>query len=1004
MYYDYKCILISALLYCIAILSNWISCCHTHTICLSPLHHTLISNLKWRGLPSRLSILSSQLGHPPQPIGTRQGEDAPVCRRWCCLRKRKSGTNESGKEWLRRRVQQKVEKMSFTVGFVVSLCGGLSVDEGRRRNAYRPRCLTERAGVLMRGTKSLDQQYPSSLARPLSSLLSGHVARKYSCSYSSPSLFVLFGSSGFDKALDSGKNTLHVADGDVNLYRNIGIMAHIDAGKTTTSERILFYTGVSKSIGEVHDGSAVMDWMDQERERGITITSAATTCYWMPYCGLINPPDPIPENWVEHRINLIDTPGHVDFTVEVERSLRVLDGAVAVFDGVAGVEAQTETVWRQAHRYGIPRLCFINKMDRSGADYNRCFEEIRDKLGSRPVAIQMPMGSGSSFEGIVDLIEMVSLYWDDRSKGMKYKRRDIPEEYREEATRYRSHLLEAAAENDEVLMDRYIETGSLTPSEIRRGLSIGTKDMTIVPVLCGSSLKNRGVQPLLDAIIFYLPSPSDRPPIKGYHVKSRKDQRKLAAMKEVLESAAEKKRIKEARGKAADKTKVEEDNTVDSNEEEMMEGEQEDDAGRPVRRASCDEPFAGLVFKIASDVHVGTLSFVRVYSGRVRCGDRVLNPRTMKNDRVQRLLLMHSNSRTDVQTLRAGEIGAVVGVSKQLTGDTLCTEEDPILLEEMEFPEPVISKAIEASSSSDIDKMTSTLNKLMHEDPSLHVHRDQEAGQTIISGMGELHLEIIIDRLLREGKVSVKSGPPQVAFRETFTKESQAQGRYVRQSGGRGQYGDVVLLAEPLPLGSGIQFGTDIYGGCIPKEFFSAIEEGIRAQCQKGIVANCPVVNVKFTAIDGSHHEVDSSEMAFKIAAEMAVREVAKQAKPIILEPIMKVTVSVATEYMGHVIGDLCGRRGRLETSRLLPGSTSEVIADVPLATLCGYTTVLRSLTQGRATFSMKMDEYKEMPYGLGLGVIKDRTGKTDEQIRLYSVQLRRPRTAEQVASDKMKR
>jgi elongation factor G len=689
----------------------------------------------------------------------------------------------------------------------------------------------------------------------------------------------------------------------IERYRNIGIMAHIDAGKTTTTERVLFYTGVSHKIGEVHDGAATMDWMEQEQERGITITSAATTCFW----------SGMGQQFKEHRINIIDTPGHVDFTIEVERSLRVLDSSVAVFCAVGGVEPQSETVWRQANKYRVPRLAFINKMDRSGADFLRVVEQIRSRLGAHPVPLQLPVGSEDHFEGVVDLLKMKFVWWDEANMGTQFEYKDIPAELQASCAEWRDKLVEAAAEASEELMDKYLEGEELAEEEIRRGLRTRTLANEIVPTLCGSAFKNKGVQAVLDAVIDYLPSPLDVPPIRGLL------------------------------------------------EDEVTEAE---------RPASDDAPFAALAFKIATDPFVGTLSFFRAYSGVLRSGDTVYNPVKGKKERIGRILQMHANSREEIKEVRAGDIAAAVGLKDVTTGETLCDLNNIITLERMEFPEPVIAVAVEPKTKADQEKMGVALNKLAHEDPSFRVHTDEESGQTIISGMGELHLEIIVDRLRREFKVEAAVGAPQVAYRETIRKTIEQEGKFVRQSGGRGQYGHVWLRIEPQEPGVGYEFVNEIVGGVVPKEYIPAVNKGVEEQMKNGVIAGFPVVDVKVTLFDGSYHEVDSNEMAFKVAGSMGFKEGAGKARPVLLEPIMKVEVVTPEEYMGDVMGDLNRRRGLVQG--MDDGPAGKIIrAEVPLAEMFGYATDLRSATQGRATYSMEFAKYNEAPATIAETVIK---------------------------------
>jgi elongation factor G len=692
----------------------------------------------------------------------------------------------------------------------------------------------------------------------------------------------------------------------IERYRNIGIMAHIDAGKTTTTERILFYTGVSHKIGEVHDGAAVMDWMEQEQERGITITSAATTCFWKG----------MDQSYPEHRINIIDTPGHVDFTIEVERSLRVLDGAVAVFCSVGGVEPQSETVWRQADKYGVPRLAFVNKMDRAGADFYRVVHQIAERLKGNPVPLQIPVGAEDSFSGVIDLLKMRLISWDDETLGTRFEEHDIPGELVSEAQKWREKLVEAAAEGEEELLEKYLEAGDLDIAEIKRGLRARCLGGEIVPVLCGSAFKNKGVQAVLDAMLDYLPSPADRPPIKG-----------------VLEDGAE--------------------------------------AGRP---ALDDAPFAALAFKIATDPFVGNLTFFRAYSGVLKSGDTVYNPVKDKRERIGRILQMHANDRSEVKEVRAGDIAAAVGLKDVTTGDTLCDPKDTITLERMEFPEPVISVAVEPKTKADQEKMGIALSKLAREDPSFRVHTDEESAQTIISGMGELHLEIIVDRMKREFRVEANVGRPQVAYRETIRSVLEQEGKFVRQTGGRGQYGHVFLRLEPLEAGKGYEFVNAIVGGVIPKEYIPAVDKGVREQMANGVIAGYPVVDCRVTVYDGSYHDVDSSEVAFKIAGSMAFKDGAKKAKPVLLEPIMKVEVVTPDDYMGDVNGDLSRRRGLLQGMEEAPAGKI-IRAQVPLAEMFGYATDLRSMSQGRATYTMEFGHYSEVPPNVAETIIKERTG-----------------------------
>ena len=688
----------------------------------------------------------------------------------------------------------------------------------------------------------------------------------------------------------------------IERYRNIGIMAHIDAGKTTTTERVLFYTGVSHKLGEVHDGNAVMDWMEQEQERGITITSAATTCFWKG----------MDQDWPEHRINIIDTPGHVDFTIEVERSLRVLDGAVAVFCAVGGVEPQSETVWRQATRYQVPRMCFVNKMDRTGANFERVVGQIRDRLGAKPVPIQLPIGAEENFEGVIDLIKMKAIIWDVDNMGTTYEAKEIPAELVDAANAAREHLIEAAAEATEAGMEKYLEGETLSNEEIMEGLRIGTLNNELVPVLCGTAFKNKGVQAMLDAVVQYMPSPIDVKAIRG----------------------------------------------IDDREQEAT------------RESDDNAPFAALAFKIATDPFVGTLTFFRVYSGVVKSGDTVFNPIKGKKERVGRILQMHANSREEIKEVRAGDIAAAVGLKDVTTGDTLCATGDVVTLERMEFPEPVISVAVEPKTKSDQEKMGIALSKLAQEDPSFRVHTDEESGQTIISGMGELHLDIIVDRMRREFSVEANVGQPQVAYRETIRQSIEVEGKFVRQSGGRGQYGHVKIRLEPQEEGGGFEFVDEIVGGVVPKEYIPAVGKGIEEQMNNGVLAGFPMVDVKATLIDGSYHEVDSSEMAFKIAGSMAFKDGALKAKPVLLEPIMKVEVVSPEEYMGDVMGDLNRRRGLVQGMDDAPAGKI-IRANVPLAEMFGYATDVRSMSQGRATYSMEFLHYAEAPNSVAESVMK---------------------------------
>ncbi|NOX21461.1 MAG: elongation factor G [Nitrospirae bacterium] len=677
-------------------------------------------------------------------------------------------------------------------------------------------------------------------------------------------------------------------------------MAHIDAGKTTTTERILYYTGVTYKIGEVHEGTAVMDWMVQEQERGITITSAATTCFWK-----------------DHRINIIDTPGHVDFTIEVERALRVLDGAIAVFDAAAGVEPQSETVWRQANKYKVPRIAFMNKMDKMGADYFMSINSMVERLGANPVAIQIPIGAEETFRGPIDLVKMRAFYFDDETLGAKFVEDEIPEEYRAQAEEYRDKMLEALADVDENIMEKYLNGDEITEDEIKKALRKGTLEMKITPVLCGSAFKNKGVQLLLDAIVDYLPSPLDIPPVKG--------------------------------------------KTPDGKEE--------------IRKASDDEPFSALAFKVMTDPYVGQLTYLRVYSGVMTAGSYVYNATKGKKERIGRLLKMHANKREEIKEVRAGDIAAAVGLKYTLTGDTLCDENNPIILEAMEFPEPVISIAIEPKTKADQEKLSAALSKLAQEDPSFRVTFDEETGQTLISGMGELHLEIIVDRLIREFKVGANVGKPQVAYRETIKTPAKAEGKFIRQTGGRGQYGHVLIDVEPLEKGKGFEFVNKIVGGVIPKEYIPAVEKGIKEAMESGILAGYPVVDVRVTLYDGSYHEVDSSEMAFKIAGSMAFKEACQKANPVLLEPIMSVEVVTPEDYMGDVIGDLNSRRGKVQSMEKR-GNAQVIKALVPLSEMFGYATDLRSKTQGRATYTMQFSHYEEVPKNIAEAIISKVKGE----------------------------
>jgi elongation factor G len=687
----------------------------------------------------------------------------------------------------------------------------------------------------------------------------------------------------------------------IERYRNIGISAHIDAGKTTTTERILFYTGVSHKIGEVHDGAAVMDYMEQEQERGITITAAATTCFWK---GMDN-------SFPEHRINIIDTPGHVDFTIEVERSLRVLDSAVALFCAVSGVQPQSETVWRQMNRYAVPRIAFVNKMDRAGANFFRCIDQIKSRLRGNPVPIQVPIGAEEAFEGVVDLIRMKAIYWDMETQGMKFEYRDIPASLRPQAEEYRAKMIEAAAEGNEQLLNKYLEGQELTEEEIRQGLRHRAIKNEIVLVMCGTAFKNKGVQALLDAVIEFMPSPPEMPPVKGMNAK-----------------------------------------------------------GEPAtRRASDDEAFAALAFKILNDPFVGNLTFFRVYSGTLNSGDTVYVPSKDRKERIGRLLQMHASERTEIKEVRAGDIAAAVGLKDVITGDTLCDLEKVITLEKMVFPAPVISVAVEPKTKADQEKMGLALQRLAKEDPSFRMATDQESGQTIISGMGELHLEIIVDRMRREFKVEANVGKPQVAYRETIRGKVESEGKFVRQSGGRGQYGHVWLKLEPNP-GKGYEFVNGIVGGAVPREFIPAVDKGIKEAVETGVIAGYPIVDVKVTAFDGSYHDVDSNEMAFKIAGSIGFKEGFRRAKPVLLEPIMKVEVVTPEEYSGDVIGDLNRRRGQI--TGMDEGPSGKVITgEVPLSEMFGYATTVRSMSQGRATFTMEFEKYVEVPPNIADTIIK---------------------------------
>lgn len=688
----------------------------------------------------------------------------------------------------------------------------------------------------------------------------------------------------------------------LKLYRNIGIAAHVDAGKTTTTERVLYYTGMSHKIGEVHDGAATMDWMVQEQERGITITSAATTCYW----------SGMDKQFEAHRINIIDTPGHVDFMIEVERSLRVLDGAIVVFDSVSGVEPQSETVWRQANKYGVPRIVFVNKMDRMGANFHRVVAQIKQRLGSNPVVVQLPIGAEEEFKGVVDIIKMKAIHWDEDNKGMTFKYLDIPADMQAECEEYRTLIVETAAEASEELMEKYLEGEEFTEQEIKNALRQLTVTNKVVPVFCGSAFKNKGVQAVLDGVVEYLPAPTDVPDIKGI-----------------------------------------------------------DEDGNEIHRAtSYDAPFSALAFKIATDPFVGTLTYFRTYSGVLKCGDTIYNSVKGKKERIGRLLQMHANSREEIKEVRAGDIAAAVGLKTVMTGDTLCDVDNFVILERMDFPDPVIAVAVEPRTKADQEKMGIALSKLAQEDPSFRVHTDEESGQTIIEGMGELHLEIIVDRMKREFSVEANVGKPQVAYRETLKQSVEQEGKFVRQSGGRGQYGHVWLRIEPQEAGKGYEFVNEIVGGVIPKEYIPAVDKGVQDQLQNGVIAGYPVVDVKVILFDGSFHEVDSSEMAFKIAGSQCFKQGALKAKPVLLEPIMAVEVVTPEDYMGDVMGDLNRRRGLVQGMEDSPAGKI-VRAEVPLAEMFGYSTDLRSATQGRATYTMEFSKYAEAPNNIAEAIIK---------------------------------
>jgi len=687
----------------------------------------------------------------------------------------------------------------------------------------------------------------------------------------------------------------------INRYRNIGISAHIDAGKTTTTERILFYTGVNHKIGEVHDGAATMDWMEQEQERGITITSAATTCFWKGMAGQFD----------QHRINIIDTPGHVDFTIEVERSMRVLDGACMVYCAVGGVQPQSETVWRQANKYKVPRLAFVNKMDRAGANFFKVYDQMRLRLKANPIALQVPIGAEEKFEGVIDLIKMKAVYWDESSQGMKFDYRDIPADLVDTCKEWREKMLEAAAEANEELMNKYLETGDLSEEDIKKGLRIRTINFEIVPMLCGSAFKNKGVQAMLDAVIEYLPAPTDVPPVPC-----------------------------------------------------------EDAKGQPTtRKASDEEPFAALAFKIMTDPFVGQLIFFRVYSGVINSGDTIYNPIKGRKERIGRILQMHANQREELKEVRAGDIAAAVGLKEATTGDTLCDINNEVVLERMIFPEPVIHVAVEPKTKADQEKMGIALNRLAQEDPSFRVKTDEETNQTIISGMGELHLEILVDRMRREFGVEANVGAPQVAYREAIKKSVEIEGKFVKQSGGKGQYGHVWLKMEPNEAGKGFEFIDAIKGGTVPREFIPAVEKGLRETLPAGVVAGYPVVDVKVTLFDGSYHDVDSNENAFKMAASMAFKDGMRKADPILLEPMMAVEVETPEDYFGDLMGDLSSRRGMIQGME--DNASGKVVrAEVPLAEMFGYSTTMRSLSQGRATYSMEFKHYTEAPRNVADAVV----------------------------------
>ncbi|MDH4148940.1 MAG: elongation factor G [Betaproteobacteria bacterium] len=699
----------------------------------------------------------------------------------------------------------------------------------------------------------------------------------------------------------------------IERYRNIGISAHIDAGKTTTTERVLFYTGVNHKIGEVHDGAATMDWMEQEQERGITITSAATTCYWRG----------MGANYPEHRVNIIDTPGHVDFTIEVERSMRVLDGACMVYCAVGGVQPQSETVWRQANKYGVPRLAFVNKMDRTGANFFRVYEQMKSRLKANPVLIQVPIGSEDKFVGVIDLVKMKAIIWDDESQGIKFDYVDIPAELKDVADEWHEKMAEVAAEANEELMNKYLESGKLTEEELKDGLRRRTISGEIVPMLCGSAFKNKGVQAMLDAVVDYLPSPVDIPPVKG-----------------------------------------------------ILDNEQEGS-----RKADDSEPFSALAFKIMTDPFVGQLTFIRVYSGVLNSGDTIYNAIKQRKERIGRILLMHANQREEIKELFAGDIAAAVGLKDVITGDTLCDPAKIITLERMVFPEPVIHVAVEPKTKADQEKMGIALNRLAQEDPSFRVRSDEESGQTIISGMGELHLEVLVERMKREFSVEANVGAPQVAYRETIRKPcDKVEGKFVKQSGGRGQYGHVWLKVEPNETGKGYEFVDAIKGGSVPREYIPAVQKGILEAIPSGVLAGFPVVDVKVTLFDGSYHEVDSNENAFKMAGLMAFKEGLRRANPALLEPIMAVEVETPEDFMGNVVGDLSSRRGVIQGMEDIPGGGKTVKSEVPLKEMFGYSTTLRSLSQGRATYTMEFKHYSEAPRNIADEIINKQSGKDEKK------------------------